>query len=200
MNVFIQLFLPIYYIVFLLFAVLWRIVFVKRKTGVNAFALLNAKGHQGVIGTYFKAAPFGTTLVIIIYSFFEELYLYLAPFNWLQNNITTLIGIIILVLSFVWIVTAQVQMGISWRIGIDSKHKTELKKFGLFSLSRNPIFLGIKLNVFGFFLILPNAITLALLILDMALIDVQVALEEEHLLKIHGKNYEKYANRVRRWL
>lgn len=199
MKSFVQLFLPTYYIVFLILAVFWRIIFVKRKTGINAFSLLNATGHQGVIGAYFKMAPFGSTLVIIIYTFFNELYPYLASFNWIQSNITTVIGIVLLVLSLIWIIVAQIQMGISWRIGIDSLHKTKLKKAGLFSLSRNPIFLGIKINVLGFFLILPNAITLTILILDIALIDVQVALEEEHLLKIHGEDYKEYANRVRRW-
>ena len=75
----------------------------------------------------------------------------------------------------------------------------ELKEKGLFSLSRNPVFLGIKINMIGFFLVLPNAITLTLLILDIALIDIQIALEEEHLLQLHGEKYRAYASRVRKW-
>jgi protein-S-isoprenylcysteine O-methyltransferase Ste14 len=34
------------------------------------------------------------------------------------------------------------QMGDSWRIGIDQEQKTSLVRHGVFKLSRNPIFLG----------------------------------------------------------
>jgi protein-S-isoprenylcysteine O-methyltransferase Ste14 len=54
-------------------------------------------------------------------------------------------------------------MGASWRIGIDSANATELVSKGLFSVSRNPIFLAIRLALLGFFLVAPNAATLAIL-------------------------------------
>ena len=105
-----------------------------------------------------------------------------------------------MVASLVWIWVSQTQMGNSWRIGIDEESETELVTQGVFSLSRNPIFLGMKLNSLGFFLVIPNAITLVVLLLGVALIDVQVALEEEYLGKVHGDKYKVYFNNVRRWL
>jgi protein-S-isoprenylcysteine O-methyltransferase Ste14 len=41
----------------------------------------------------------------------------------------------------------------SWRIGIDQSHRTNLVQSGVFSLSRNPIFLGMMLTLFGLFLV-----------------------------------------------
>ena len=64
----------------------------------------------------------------------------------------------------VWI--AQSHMRESWRIGIDEINKSELVTSGLFSYSRNPIFLGIMIANFGLFLILPNAFTLLIISLS----------------------------------
>ncbi len=52
----------------------------------------------------------------------------------------------------------------------------------------------------GLLLVLPNAVTLATCVLGMALIQIQVRLEEEHLIQLHGEAYRAYQQRVRRWL
>jgi len=91
-------------------------------------------------------------------------------------------------------------MGESWRIGVDYDHRTEFVRQGLFKYSRNPIFAGIMLSVFGYFLVLPNAITLLIVMLDLALIQVQIRLEEQHLAAEHGDVYKRYCEEVRRWV
>ena len=111
-----------------------------------------------------------------------------------------LTGIVLLLLSLVWTVIAQGQMGESWRIGIDQSHRTNLVQSGVFSLSRNPIFLGMMLTLFGLFLVIPNALTLLTLGLGVVLIQIQVRLEEEFLARTHGDEYILYRIRVRRWI
>jgi len=54
---------------------------------------------------------------------------------------------------------------------------------GIFRRSRNPIFLGMIATLIGFFLTIPNALTLLLLALGFVLIQNQVRLEEEFLIK-----------------
>ena len=105
-----------------------------------------------------------------------------------------------LIASLIWLLIAQAQMGASWRIGIDDKRRTELVQHGLFSLSRNPIFLALRLNLVGLFLIFPSAVTSALLATSEILIQVQVRFEEQHLANLHGQVYEAYRAKVRRWL
>jgi protein-S-isoprenylcysteine O-methyltransferase Ste14 len=83
-------------------------------------------------------------------------------------------GAILLMLSLVWTVVAQGQMGHSWRIGIDEEHQTSLIDKGLFSVSRNPIFLGMIIQIQG--------------------------LEEAFLGRVNGSHYEEHRRNVRRWL
>jgi protein-S-isoprenylcysteine O-methyltransferase Ste14 len=60
--------------------------------------------------------------------------------------------------------------------------------------------LGVRLNLLGLFLVLPNAATLAIWLLGDVMIQVQVLLEEDYLQKTHGNTYQTYTQLVRRWL
>jgi protein-S-isoprenylcysteine O-methyltransferase Ste14 len=75
-----------------------------------------------------------------------------------------------------------------------------LVQTGLFRVSRNPIFLATRLALLGFFLVAPNAATLAILAAGEVAIQVQVRLEEQHLSNMHGAAYADYRSKVARWL
>ena len=92
------------------------------------------------------------------------------------------------------------QMGRSWRIGVDPEAKTELVTRGLFGRCRNPIFLGMRAIAAGVFLASPNVLSLAALILSELLIQVQVRAEEAYLDRTHGDAYAQYRAAVPRWL
>lgn len=197
---FLRIFLPVYGILFFFIAFLLRTFIVWKRTGINAYVLLKQKGTHGIIGRYFKLIVFASTLVVVIFSFLPSLYVYLGPLHWLEKPLIISTGLTFLILSLLWIWVAQVQMGNSWRIGIDENSKTELVTGGIFSISRNPVFLGIKVNMLGFFLVAPNAVTLSILLSGIALINIQVSLEEKYLTAIHGQNYRHYCEKVRRWI
>jgi len=101
-------------------------------------------------------------------------------------------------LIVVWI--SQSQMANSWRIGIDENNKTKLVTNGMFSISRNPIFLGIMIANIGLFLVIPNAFTLLITSLSTLSVNTQIRLEEEFLKREFGNEYIKYAEKVRRWI
>ena len=109
-------------------------------------------------------------------------------------------GIVLLLLSLGWTILAQVQMGNSWRIGIDQKQKTNLVRSGVFNRSRNPIFLGMIVTLFWLLLVLPNAFTFLIFVLGFVVIQIQVRLEEEFLTNAHEADYEEYRHNMRRWL
>ena len=88
----------------------------------------------------------------------------------------------------------------SWRIGIDEKNKTDLISNGLFSLSRNPIFLGMIVSTLGIFLIIPDTITFFIAATSYIVIQIQIRLEEDHLSKQHGTIYQEYRRKVKRLL
>jgi len=125
---------------------------------------------------------------------------YFAAFAWLEISILKYTGFALIHLALLWIIVAQVQMSNSWRVGIDHSAKTELKTDGLFSVSRNPVFLGMLLTLAGVFLIIPNAITLLVFVVSTLLFQVQVRLEEEYLRNTHGENYLQYCQKTGRWI
>lgn len=95
--------------------------------------------------------------------------------------------------GLVLIVVAQLQMGASWRIGIDPDVPTPLVTRGLFAHVRNPIFTGLLLWSGALVLLTPSAWTVmgwVFLAFNLAL---QVRLEEAHLLRMHGDAYRRYA-------
>jgi protein-S-isoprenylcysteine O-methyltransferase Ste14 len=120
---------------------------------------------------------------IFIYSFNDKAYQYLVPISYLMKDVFMIVGSILIHLSLLWISVAQYQMSNSWRIGIDENNKTELITKGLFSYSRNPIFLGMIISVAGIFFILPNVLTFFLILSTYIVIQIQIRLEEEFLKK-----------------
>lgn len=88
----------------------------------------------------------------------------------------------------------------SWRIGIDEKNTTSLITKGLFSISRNLVFLGMIISTAGMFLIIPNAITFFVAITSYIVIQIQIRLEEEFLQRVYGRSYGDYKLKVRRLL
>ena len=193
-------FLPIYLFLYLGVAFVWRSYVVWKHTGINPVTFKGSDNAHDFIGRVFKLVFVAVVLVVFVYSFFPYAYAYTAPMQWLEHRWLSSIGVLLLLLSLIWIGLAQSQMGEAWRIGIDTEHRTPLVQNGLFGISRNPIFFGMMLTLFGLFLTLPNAFTLLAFVLGIVLIGVQVRLEEEYLAQVHPEAYRDYRRRVRRWL
>lgn len=200
MNNILNYFLPIYFIFFFGFVFVWRSYLVWKTTGVNPYKLGTTESAHNYIGVVFRIVLAACLLVVVLYVFYPSSYELLAPIAWLNHPGLAWTGILLLVVALLWILVAQSNMGRSWRIGVDGDVKTELVQGGLFSRSRNPIFLGMRVMLIGFFLILPNAVTFAIWLLGDVLMQIQVRLEEAHLRDLHGDLYNAYARRVRRWL
>lgn len=195
-----QLYLFLFLIVYFFFVFFLRSYLLWKKTGVNPLTFSksdDAHGYNGKVFTFISLLEF---VVVIIYAFKNEWYQYLLPFWYLEHSYLQYFGWGLLVLSLVLVWIAQSQMANSWRIGIDEKNKTELVTNGLFSVSRNPIFLGVMIANVGLFLIIPNAFTLLIISLSTVSINTQIRLEEVFLKKSQGATYTSYCKKVRRWL
>ena len=193
-------FLPIYLFAYFIAAFFWRSYAVWKRTGVNPVLFKGSDSAHDFIGRVFKALFAAIVTVVVIYAFVPDAYQYLMPLLWFERTWIKLTGIVLLFVSLVWTILAQAQMGNSWRIGIDTEHRTELVRSGVFKISRNPIFVGMMVTLLGLFLIIPSVVTLITLLLGVILIGIQVRLEEEYLNTVHGEQYLHYSRRVRRWL
>lgn len=195
-NIYILSFLVVYFLVVFVIPS----VRVKRKTGINPYVFKNTDSAHDFLGKV--SAPITSLIFIValVNLFYPEGLQYFAPFVWLEISILKYAGFTFIHLALFWIIVAQIQMSNSWRVGIDHAAKTELKTNGLFSVSRNPVFLGMLITLLGIFLILPNAITLLVFVASTLLFQVQVRLEEEYLNSVHADAYLHYCKKVPRWI
>ena len=189
-----------YFVFYFLLVFVVRSVLLWKKTGINPLTFDKTDDAHGYNGRIYKAISFIELVIVGVYAFKNEWYEYLLPFWYLEIPWLQKVGwgLLILSLFFVWI--AQTQMAKSWRIGIDEKNKSELVTHGLFSISRNPIFLGIMLANIGLFMVIPNAFTLLMIALSTTSINTQIRLEESFLKREFGADYDAYFNKVRRWI
>ena len=193
-------YLFIFLLIYFLLVFFLRSFLLWKKTKINPLTFNKGDDAHGYNGKVFAFISILELVVIFIYTFIPNLYKYLLPFWYLESETLKWIGWGLLILSLILVWVAQSQMANSWRIGIDEKNKTELITSGLFSISRNPIFLGIMIANVGLLLIIPNAFTLLIISLSTVSINTQIRLEEDFLEKLHGTTYTIYCSHVRRWI
>ncbi|MGU3375113.1 methyltransferase family protein [Chryseobacterium sp. M5A1_1a] len=200
MTDFIRFFIPLYFILFFLVSFIGISFTVARRIGKNPNVLPKDDSAYGLIGRYFKLTLFFLFIYTILLLLFPNMIWQTFRINFLDNNIFLYSGLILMIIALIWVFTAQWQMKDSWRIGIDNDTKTELITQGLFRFSRNPIFLGMTVSLVGFFLTFPTLIGLMFLLIGSVLMQIQIRLEEEFLVKQHGQVYLAYKKRVQRML
>ncbi|KPE50988.1 methyltransferase family protein [Chryseobacterium indologenes] len=200
MTDFIRFFAPLYFIFFFITAFLGASLLVYTRTGRRPDVLPSDDSAYGLIGRYFKiilTALFIYTLLILL---FPEKILSAFTIRFLDHPVSRYAGIFMMVSAFVWVITAQIQMKDSWRIGIDHTTKTKLVVTGLFRISRNPVFLGMTVALIGFLFLVPTIISFTFLLSGHMLMQIQIRLEEEYLLQQHGAGYMNYKKTTGRML
>ena len=171
-----------------------------KRTKINPLSFNKGDDAHGYNGKVFGIISIIELIVVSIYAFIPSWHKFLLPFWYLESDTLTYTGWALLIFSLILVWLAQSDMRESWRIGIDENNKTELITTGFFSISRNPIFLGIMIANAGLFLVLPNAFTLLIVSLSTISINTQIRLEEKFLIKEFGYEYEQYCKRVNRWI
>ena len=88
----------------------------------------------------------------------------------------------------------------SWRAGIPEHDKTEMVTTGIYSISRNPAFLGFDLVYLGFLLMFFNPVLLVFTIFAVVMLHLQILQEEKFMADTFGSEYEKYRKHVFRYI
>jgi protein-S-isoprenylcysteine O-methyltransferase Ste14 len=186
------------YCLFFVLAMIVPSVRVWRATGINPLVLARDDSAEGFVAGTFKLAlaVLGGYLLLGSLGYTAGV----GAFQWPWGAFVASIGWGLIAASLGWVLIAQLNMGRSWRIGIDHARVTDLVSGGLFRFSRNPIFLGMVVLLIGLVLVQPDAITLAALVAGFISISVQIRFEEQHLSALHGDAYARYCSRVRRWI
>jgi protein-S-isoprenylcysteine O-methyltransferase Ste14 len=115
--------------------------------------------------------------------------------SWLHGT-----GAVFMFGGLIFLVAAQLDLGASWRIGIEEGAKPGLVEGGFYRFCRNPIFLALLIVIAGYAVLLPTLLSLILLAVQFVGIRLQIAAEEAYLLRSYGEAYRSYARRVGRLL
>jgi len=84
---------------------------------------------------------------------------------------------------------------------LSPQQTSKLVTNGLYSISRNPMYLGMALILFGWMIILGNPINIIFFICFILGINkIQIIPEEVILKQIFGEEYTAYQKSVRRWI
>ena len=111
------------------------------------------------------------------------------------------LGLLLTLAGIAGTLHAQLEMGSSWRVGVDPSERTALRTDGPFRWVRNPIFSWMILTATGLALLVPNAASGLGLVALVVGIELQVRrVEEPYLLRTHGAAYADYAARTGRFL
>jgi protein-S-isoprenylcysteine O-methyltransferase Ste14 len=125
----------------------------------------------------------------------------LEPIPALDGPGAHVVGVILTGTGIVAVFLAQLAMGDSWRIGVEPEERTELVVSGPFAVVRNPIFGFTIPMAIGFTLMVPSVLAFAALAIVALSLELLVrAVEEPHLLRVHGDAYRQYASRVGRFV
>lgn len=109
-------------------------------------------------------------------------------------------GVVIGIIGVVVFVAAVLTMRDSWRAGVSETDKTELVTNGIFSISRNPAFLGFDLVYLGVLLMFFNWVLCVVSCFAALMLHLQIVnVEEDHMLIAFGNDYLKYKKNVNRY-
>ncbi|MGB3482818.1 MAG: isoprenylcysteine carboxylmethyltransferase family protein [Mycobacterium sp.] len=180
--------------VFILVAFGWRSWLQRRRTGSTGF-----RGISGEPGSLEWLAGLGFVAALAIAVAAPALQL-LGAVDALRAPWLPGAGIAVAVTGIIATVYAQIDMGDSWRVGVDAGETTTLVRSGAFAVVRNPVFSAMMVFAAGMLLVTPNVVAVVGFILLVASIEVQVRLvEEPYLLGKHGDSYRDYCSSVGRF-
>ena len=168
----------------------------SRRTGRSGVLLMRARpGSVQWWGELAESVAIGLGVAAAVLADSVE------PIDALDSDAGHGAGIAIYCAGVVGVAASQEAMGASWRIGQDAGERTALVTRGPFALVRNPIFVAVALVQLGLTLLVPSVLALAGIALLVVSIELQVRLvEEPHLRRVHGADYEDYTRRVGRFL
>lgn len=110
------------------------------------------------------------------------------------------LGVGIAIVGLAVFITAVLTMRDSWRAGVSKNEKTDLVTSGIFSISRNPAFLGFDLVYLGILLMFFNWVLFAVSFFAALMFHLQIVnVEEDFLLESFGEEYLSYRKRINRY-
>ena len=165
----------------------------QRKQGIKTDQL--GKGKEGFVKLIEVTLKITTYLLPVIQIISIILY------SGTTHIAIQILGIVITAFGVMAFTISVVQMKDNWRAGVQREEKTDLVTSGIYSISRNPAFLGFDLMYIGILFSFFNwclcfATCFALIFFHLQIVNV----EEDFLQETFGQEYLEYKKKVSRYL
>jgi protein-S-isoprenylcysteine O-methyltransferase Ste14 len=164
----------------------WRTWLQRKRTGSYGFHGVGGRigSVEWIAGVGFVAAMAVAGLGPLLQFVNVIAPLHIGAANWIH-----LTGAAVAALGIGLTVWAQLEMGDSWRIGVNNEETTQLVHSGVFGLVRNPIYSAMLIFEFGIALLATNLVTIAGFLLALGSLELQVrCVEEPYLLANTARN------------
>ena len=140
-------------------------------------------------------------VVMFLFSFILQGSFTIKRFYFFHSRAANILGLIIIITGLFFAVPALRQFFKSKTSIVPIKPASSLQTSGIYSISRNPMYLGLMFQYLGVAFIFGNWWTLFLIPVLIGLVQYFVIRpEENYLLRAFGNAYTDYTNKVRRWL
>ena len=183
--------------------ILVKTLYLRLKRNINPIAIGGGKtGLLLVVEIFAFATLLAWMIEILLYAFHSDFHIFPSPLDiqLIDSPVAKLLGVVLITLGCVLFIMAYVSFGDSWRVGFDVKSPGALVTTGVFSLTRNPIYLFLNLWFIGTFLINGRVIFLVLAILAVVVQHWQILQEEAFLTNLYGQPYRNYLARTGRYV
>ena len=165
----------------------------QKKKGIRTDQL--GKGKEGFL-KFIEVALKITTYLLPILQIISILF-YSEGAHWLLQ----ITGVIVESFGVVVFIISVTEMKDNWRAGVQREDKTNLVTSGIYSISRNPAFLGFDLMYIGILLTFFNWFLCVATAFAVCLFHLQIVnVEEDFLLETFGQEYLEYKRKVCRYL
>jgi protein-S-isoprenylcysteine O-methyltransferase Ste14 len=189
-------------IVVIVCVISFKAIYLRITTGINPIVVFRTQGAWRIVEFFALATLVLWVIEVILHashSHFDfaaervHIALLHAPTIKILGEAIAVSGLVIFILAFF-------SFGDSWRIGIDRNTAGRLVTGGIFSISRNPIYVAFDLIFVAVFLMNGTWFFLIFALLAILAVHSQTLREEKFLAQRYGDEYERYRRRTPRYL
>ncbi len=165
----------------------------QRKQGISTDQLGKGKtGFVKLIEVTLKISTYVLPIVQLISIFW---------YTGTAHILLRISGVVITALGVLVFIVSVVQMKDNWRAGVQRETKTNLVTTGIYSISRNPAFLGFDMMYIGILFTFFNEYLCLATSFVMMFFHLQIVnVEEEFLTEAFGEEYTEYKRKVCRYI
>ena len=180
----------------------FKAVYLRITTGINPIVVFRTEGAWRIVEFFALVALISWVTEVILHASHSRFDF--APervqLAFLQLPLIKVLGATLACIGLLIFVLAFFSFGDSWRIGIDRQTAGQLVTGGIFSISRNPIYVAFDLLFIGFFLMTATWFFLIFAVLAILAVHSQTLREERFLAQRYGDVYERYRLKTPRYL